>query len=371
MLIWLYTHQKDYDGALTQAKALDKRNQEDGSRIYTLALNATNEEMYDAAIEAYKYLIAKGEQNKYFQKAQSELLSVRKNKVTKGKYTAEDINALHKSFTEYVAKFGKTPQNVQVIRDLANLEANYLYNLDNAISLLEEVLKFPQLQKRIKNEVKLDLGDYYILAGDVWESTLLYSQVDKDEKDSPLGEDARFRNARLSYYKGEFSWAQAQLNILKGATTELIANDALKLSVFIMDNLGLDTSATAMQIYADAELLSIQNKNVEAIAKLDVILKMFPQHALTDDVLFKKASIYLKQKNYTKAIEELEKLVENHNEDILADDAIFTLAEIYQFHQVDTNKAMEYYKKIITDYSDSVLLVEARKRFRTLRGDDI
>lgn len=371
LLIWLYTHQKDYDGALVQAKALDKRNQEDGGRIYLLANDAFNEEMYDAAIEAYQYIISKGEQNRHYAMAQSEILRARKSKLTKGIYTPSDIQALHKSFNDYLNKFGKNPSNVATIRDLANLEANYLYNLDKSISLLEEILQFPQLQKRIKNEVKLDLGDYYVLAADVWESTLLYSQVDKDEKDSPLGEDARFRNARLSYYKGEFSWSQAQLNILKGATTELIANDALKLSVFIMDNLGLDTSTAAMQIYADAELLFIQNKNAEAIAKLDVILKMFPEHALTDDVLYKKANIYLKQKNYPKAIEQLEKLIENHSEDILADDALFTLAEIYQFNQNDDEKAMEYYKRIITDHSDSVLLVEARKRFRTLRGDDI
>lgn len=371
MLIWLYTHQKDYDGALTQAKALDKRNQEDGSRIYMLANNAMNEEQYDAAIDAYNYIVSKGEQNKYFQKAKSEILRARKLKVTTGNYTESDIIALQKAYNDYLEKYGNNPANVQTIRDLANIEAKYIYNLDKAIELLEQVLTFPQLQKRVKNDIKLDLGDYYVLAGDVWEATLLYSQVDKDEKDSPIGEDARFRNARLSYYKGEFSWSQAQLNILKGATTELIANDALKLSVFIMDNLGLDTSTAAMQIYADAELLFVQNKLPEALAKLDVILKMFPDHALSDDVLFKKSQIYLKQRSYEKATEQLEKLLENHSEDILADDALFTLAEIYQFQLNNSEKAMDYYKRIITDYSDSVLLVEARKRFRTLRGDDI
>jgi tetratricopeptide (TPR) repeat protein len=371
MLIWLFTHQKDYDGALVQAKALDKRNNEDGWRIMNLANNAMREELYDAAINAYKYLLTKGEQSVYYRSAQSEILRARKLKVTTGKYTSEDITVLQKAYSEFLDKYGKTPQNAQTIRDLANLEAKYLFNLDKAVELLEALIAYPQLQKRTRSESKLDLGDYYLQMGDVWEATLLYSQVDKDEKDSPLGEDARYRNARLSYFKGEFEWAQAQLNILKGATSELIANDALKLSVFIMDNLGLDTSTTAMKIYADAELLHMQNKNKEALAKLDVILRMFPQHALTDDVLYKKAKIYYRQKEYSEAVAQLEVLVKNHADDILADDAFFMLGEIYQFHLNDETKAMEYYRIIITDYTDSVLLTEARKRFRKLRGDDV
>jgi tetratricopeptide (TPR) repeat protein len=371
MLIWLFTHQKDYEGALVQARALDKRNNEDGWRIMNLANNAMREEAYDAAINAYTYLLTKGEQSNYYRAAQSEILRARKQKLLSGNYSQQDIAALQSAYENFLEKYGKTPQNAQTIRDLANLNARYLFNLDRAIELLEALIVFPQLQKRIRNEAKLDLGDYYLQKGDIWEATLIYSQVDKDEKDSPLGEDARFRNARLSYFKGEFEWAQAQLNILKGATSELIANDALKLSVFIMDNLGLDTSTAAMKIYADAELLYMQNRNTEALAKLDVILKMFPGHALTDDVLMKKARIYLVQRDYDLAVKNLDLIVLNHAEDILADDAIFMLGEIYQKHLNDIEKAMELYKRIITDYTDSVLQEEARKRFRMLRGDGV
>ena len=372
LLIWLFTHQEDYEQALIQAKALDKRNQEEGSRIIVLADNALKEKQYDAAIDGYTYIQSKGEFNRFYQVAKSKAINAKKLKVTTTQsYTQEDLTALNESYQNYLEEYGKNESTAQAMRELANLQAYYIKDIKKAIGTLEEVLEIPNLKKKVKNEVKLDLGDYYILDGDVWEATLFYMQVDKEEKDSPLGEDARYRNARLSYYKGEFQWAQAQLGILKGATTELIDNNALELSVFILDNLGLDTTTTTMQLFADAELLHKQNKDDKALQTLNKILSDFPGHALTDDVLFQKAKINFENRNYTEASKLLEDILENHGDDILADNAAFMLGDIYQNYLNQPEKAMTYYKKIITDYSGSVLLVEARKRFRYLRGDGV
>src|SRR6185503_3809281 len=150
----------------------------------------------------------------------------------------------------------------------------------------KEIIVMMGVNPQLKNQTKLSLGDFYLISGDVWESTLLYSQVDKDEKDSPLGEEARFRNAKLAYYKGDFEWTQTQLEALKSSTSELISNDAINLSVFIIDNLGLDTIETPMQMFAHAELLMYQNRDEEARVKLDSILFLFPGHALFDDIEF-------------------------------------------------------------------------------------
>jgi len=371
LLIWLFINQKDFKSALIQAKALDKKNKNESYRILQLAQTALKEEEYDAAIKGYEYLIEKGENSEFFRAAKAGILKARKNKVLKhNEYTQEDLLALKQAYNDYLQAYGKTFANAKTIRELANLEAKYLNNVDEGIILIEELLKNRSLKKKLKNTLKLDLGDMYVLKGDVWEAVLIYAQVDKDEKDSPLGEDARFRNAKLSYYIGEFGWAQAQLTVLKGATTELIANDALKLSVFIIDNLGLDTSTTAIKMFSEAELLMIQNKNNEAIKKLDSILFLFPQHALEDDILFKKANIYISKKEFYKAEKELLLLLNSKSTDILGDNATYLLAEVYNYQLNDKEKAKEFYKKIIEDYSDSIFLVKARKKYRKLRGDD-
>lgn len=372
LLIWLFTHQNDYDQALIQAKAIDKRKQEDGSRILSLANNALQQKQYDAAIDAYKYIQNKGANNPYFQTAKSLQIKATNLKITTtSNYTTEELTLLQNNYTEYLNTYGINAQNVSSIRELANLEAYYIHDLPKAIQHLEEIISIPNIAKKTKNEVKLDLGDFYVLDNQVWEATLLYAQVDKDEKDSPLGEDARFRNAKLSYYKGEFEWAQAQLGILKGATTELIANNALELFIFIMDNLGLDTTTATMQLFADADLLHQQNKDAEAVRKLEELSAKFPGHALADDVLMMKAKIAIENKEFEKASTLLNGILMSHGEDILADNATFMLGDLYENELNNKEKAMEYYKKIITDYTNSVLLVEARKRFRTLRGDGV
>jgi len=57
--------------------------------------------------------------------------------------------------------------------------------------------------------------------------------------------------------------------------------------------------------------------------------------------------------------------------DILADNATFQLADLYENILGDTTKAQELYEKVLLEYPGSLFVVEARKRFRRLRGDDI
>ena len=196
-------------------------------------------------------------------------------------------------------------------------------------------------------------------------------KVNKAYKEDLLGHEARFKNAKLSYYNSDFQWAQAQFDVLKASTSRLIANDALDLSVFIMDNLNLDTTVLAMKMYATAELLLFQNKFEEAFLQLDSLMASFPGHSLEDDVLYLKAEIYRKTNDYSSAAETYQRIVETYKESIRADNALFALAEIYEYHLKDVEAAKKYYETIFIDYSDSTFAVEARKKFRLLRGDNL
>jgi len=209
------------------------------------------------------------------------------------------------------------------------------------------------------------------MTGEVWEATLLYSQVDKDFGEDVLGHEARFRNAKLSYYNGDFDWAQAQFDVLKASTSKLISNDAIDLSVFILDNVGLDSITKPLAMYAQAELLVFQNKIDEAFSKLDSISTNYPEHGLLDDIAYLKAKIYTKRKDYTKAIEMYSYVVEKFPEDIRADNALFEMADLYENALNDKEKAKELYEKLFMNYSNSILATDARKRFRQLRGDKI
>ena len=279
--------------------------------------------------------------------------------------------ALKKEYNSFLDEFGRNRQTALLMWELSTFEALYLNNLDTAVQILEEVVSYAGVNKNLVAEAKLDMGDYLFMLGNIWDATLLYSQVDKEMKEGELGEKARFRNAMLSYYNGDFEWSQEQFDILKTATSKLISNDAIDMSVFIMDNLGLDTTDVPLKMFAQSDQLIFQNRFDEAFQKMDSILVLFPEHGLEDDILYNKANIFVQQRKYDKAVEAYTKVIENFPEEIRMDNSLFELAELYENVLNQKDKAQALYEQLFLDYSGSTYAIEARKRYRILRGDDI
>jgi len=299
-------------------------------------------------------------------------LSCKRDKLIAGyDYQEADLRDLEIQYNQFLQEFGRNKITAEIITELADLEAFYLNDLDNAIGLLLEMIEYPGLKPTTRANGKINLADFYLMKGEIWEATLLYSQVDKAFKDDILGHEARFRNAKLSYYAGDFQWAQTQFDVLKASTSKLIANDALDLSIFILDNLGLDTSAAALTLYSEADLLVFQNRFDEAFSKLDTIKQSFPDHSLEDDIFYTKSKIYYKQRKFDETAQMLQKIIDDYSDGIRADNALFELADLYEHHLDDVEKAKALYEKIFIEHSGSTFAVEARKRFRRLRGDDV
>lgn len=348
-------------------------NEEDGRRVFDLSTIAELDRDFDAAIEGYKYILEeKGRYSAFFVEAQKNMLSCKRKKLTEGfTFTKEELQQIEKEYEQFLDEIGRNKHTAPIVAELADLEAFYLKNLEKASALLEELIDFPMVDKETQSRAKLSLGDFYLIKGERWEATLLYSQVDKYYKEGDiLGHEARFKNAKLSYFFGDFDWAKTQFDVLKASTSKLISNDAIDMSVFIIDNTQ-DSITEPLEMYAAAELLVFQNRFDEAFVKLDSIKAEFPEHSLDDDVYYLKAQIYKKQRDYPKAITAFEKILEKHKEEIRADNALFEMAEIYELRLDQKDKAKELYEKLFTEFTDSSLAVEARKRFRILRGDKV
>lgn len=372
LLIWMQIQQKDWEGAFIQGKALDKRKKEEGNRMMGLGQLFAQNEAYDVAIKAYQYIISKGPSVYYYTNARIELLNVYYQKVvSKGNYTPADLTELEKNYNTTLSELGKSASTVPLLKNLAHLQAFYLNKTTEAIALLEETIAIPQLESHLQAECKLELADILLMTGDIWEASLRYSQVEKTFKHDEIGQEAKFRVAKISYYTGDFKWAQAQLDVLKGATAKLIANDAMDLSLLISDALAIDTNEAPLMIFARADLLAFQNKDEQAKLTLDSINTLYPNHALADDILYKKAQIELKHAKYTEAAALYENIIKNYGEDILGDDALFKLADLNENQFKNSDKAKELYQQLLEKYPGSLYVVEARKRFRRLRGDSI
>lgn len=366
LLIWRLLQQKQFAEALDLAIDLDKKEGQ-AQRVLHIAGICSANQAYEVAAKAYKYLIDKGQQSHWYQTARIHFLDAKRKHLTLGSYETSDLLELAKEYEALLQDMGKNGGTAAVMQQLAMLKGQYLDKTPEAIALLEETIALSS--GRFQAECKLKLGDLYILADDVWEATLLYGQVEKSFKDNPLGQEAKFRNARLSYYIGEFEWAKGQLDVLKASTSQLMANDALNLSLLISENPGPDSTYGALKMYAGAELLVFRNKLDKAIAVLDSIHIRFPGHALNDDILMAKAEIFIRRNQPGQAAKVLTSVTENYRYDIWADDALFKLGELYETKLKDPAKAQGFYEKLLLEYPGSLYVTEARKRFRTLRGD--
>lgn len=370
LLAWYYTQQGDYESAFQQVRAIDTRLHEDGRRMLGFARLALREKQYKAALTAYNAVSDLGTQKPFYDIAQSETLLVLNRQLrAQPQFSSAAVDSVIIRYDEFLTRYPEY-QLRETARDVAELEARYARNPTKAIERLNRIIQSPQVNRQFRGQCKLDMGDYELLRNNRWESTLLYSQVDKEFKQDMLGEEARFRNARLSYYTGDFAWAQGQLDVLKASTSELIANDALNLSVLITENNPpADSNSTPLLMFARAELLAFQYRDEEGIALLDSIVLAFPNHVLADDILMAKAKIALRKQDYNEAAMFFQQITERFADDVLADDALFQLAVINQEQFNNTDEAKRLFEKLLVDFPGSTFVNEARKRFRTLRGD--
>jgi tetratricopeptide (TPR) repeat protein len=370
MLLWLSIQQKDFRMAFMQARALDRRFQQEGELVLEVAQLSTANESYEVAAQAYQYILEKGEEGTYYLDALVGNLDVRFQSITSGfSYGSEELLALEAEYIQALDDLGIHPATVTLVRNLANLQAFHLGKIEASTTLLNEIINIPQVSQRVRAECRIELADILLLTGQVWDATLLYSQVDRQYRDNPLGHEARYKNARLSYFIGEFDWAKAQLDILKAATSRLVANDAMALSLRIQDNVGSDKDTEPLMRFARAEKLVFMNRFEEALLGLDSIAELFPSHAIADDVLFAKAGVYLKQGEMAMADSLLARVVEEFPAGLLADDALFRRAQLYEQVFNDPEKAMELYQRLMINHPGSLNTVDARNRFRALRGD--
>ncbi len=374
MLIWMLIKQDKFEAAMIQVQALDKRNKEDGERVLELAAKALNSFQYNVAIDGYTYVKAKGPGNYHYEDATIGLLQSQKEKVTNGLYSEASIQKLLTDYDNALQQFGRRASSWEIIRDFAHVKAFFESKYSNkaieeAVKLLKDGLSLPGLDERSLAHLKMELADIYVLADYIWDASLLYGQVEKRFKYDELGFEAKLKNAKVFFYSGDFGWAEAQLDVLKGSTSKLIANDALELSVFISENTGLDTTTEALSVFAKSELMLAQHKYDSALFLLDLIEKNFPGHELSDNILFQRGMIAEEQGQYADAVGFYLRVKQVYPTDILADNALINAGRIYETALKNTNAAMEVYQEILTDYPGSLFVVEARKRFRSLRGD--
>ena len=370
LLIWLFIQEKNFEAAYDQEKALDQRLGLDQKKVFELASICRKNKAFTTALNCYNYIVELGTLSTYYLDAQLAIHQVQKEVLESSIETQpQDWLDLEADFINGLNKLGRTSYTILLLRDLAQIQAFQIHNIGKASTSIQEALTISTASSEDLAECKLVYADILLLQNEIWDAIIYYSQVDKAFKHDLLGHEAKFRRAKISYYQGDFDWAQAQLDVLKKSTSKLIANNAMELSLLIQDNLNLDTTTATMEIFSRADLLVYQNKLNEAYNTLDSIVIDYQGHSLVDEVLFKQYQIKIAQSKIEDASELLDQIINFYSFDILADDAKFAQAQLQETYFKNTERATELYQDIMTNHQDSFYLSESRKRYRVLRQE--
>jgi hypothetical protein len=370
LLIWVFVEEQNYTNALRQAMALDRRTRTEDKSILDFATDAVRQNQFDIAAEALGYLKTRKPESQLLpqidqQHARTLYLKYTNTANRQAAFAAE----INSTFEKLFADQGFVLQTIPLVIDYAHFLAFYQNDILKAITLLTNAMNAKGINALQQAQLKIELSDIHVYNNNLWEATLLYAQIADAHGNNPIGDEAKLKKAKLSYYMGDIYWAQAQVDILKASTSKLTANDAMELAMLITSHFNLDTIAEPLQMFARADLLIYQNKDSLALQTFDTLTTVYPTHTLFDKILMRKASIHEKYFRFEEAANYYEQILKNYNYSTSADDACFYLARMNEFQFKNTERAQELYKTILTDYPGSIFVHESRTRYRYLRGD--
>jgi len=372
MLVWIFIQEKDFKTAFRHASALDKRFDENGSRIFELGnLAASNND--EAAIDCFTYILQKGQDCPFYISSRERLLKTKLDMLERSDLDSSAI-AITQLIGEYetaLGEIGKSNQSVSIMLDYAYALAFFAKKPEKAIQELLQAQQLPNIKSNEKTDIIILLGKCYLFWGDIWEANLIFAKIERKNSNNPAGHNAKFMRAQIAYYLGDFKFAEALLDILKASTSKLISNDAFELAQLINDNSALDTSTIALEMFAHADLLFYQRQADSALLLLDSIHQIFPHHSLEDEILYRKAQYWEKKGLYTKAATYYSEIINAYGYDVLADNALFKLGIMYEEKLNAPEKAQEQFKTLLTKHPSSIFVPEAREHYRKLRGDII
>lgn len=363
-LSWFYVQQKEFGKAFIQEKAIYKRNPASLYNIVNLVQIAIEEEDKETAKEILAFILENTKDAELQMQAYYFLTEMKINDPA-----IKDYSEIEKDLVSLLNQYGITPYSLKLQLLKAHFNTFQMKNPTQGKAILKTALELP-LDEYQKADVKMELADIFLFEEKFNQASLYYSQIEEDLKNDVIGHEASLKSAKTSYFKGDFVWALKQFKELKAVSSQLIANDALEYFLLINDNTIADSTQTALKQFARGDYLIYQNKPQEALSQFQEILKNFKGKEIESVTLYRIGKIHEKLGDYQLALSQYQQIIDFHPEDINIDEALFFTAEIYSKRVIDIEKAKSYYEKLVFHHQDSIYYVEARKKYRELRGDN-
>ena len=363
-LSWFYVQKKELGKAFIQEKAIYRRDPESLSNIVNLGQLAIEEGDQEAAKEILGFVLENTKDLELLIQANSYLLKMKINKAQESEFAAinTELDTLLKEFE--ISPFTLSLQLIQ-----AHFVAFNLKKPEEGKAIVKRALEL-QLNDYEQAQAKMELADILLFEEKFNQALIYYSQIELDLKNDVVAHEASLKAAKTSYFKTDFVWALKQFKELKAANTQLIANDALEYFLLINDNTVADSTQTALTAFAKGDYFLYQNRNQEAIKQFQMILQRFKGQEIEAVTLLRLGKIYEKQGDFTLALSQYQTIIDLHSDGIYIDEALYFSAELYNKTLQMPDKAKPLYEKILFNHQDSIYFVDARRKFRELRGDN-
>ena len=362
-LSWFYVQQKEFEKAFIQQKAIYKRNPESLNNIVNLAQLAIEEDNQEAAKDILGFVLENSKDLELIIQANAYLMEMKI-----GKAAEKDFAGINVELDSLLKQFEISPFTLSLQLIQAHFVAFNLKKPEEGKAIVKKAIEL-RLNDYDAAKAKMELADIFLYEEKFNQALLYYSQIELDLKNDVLAHEATLKAAKTSYFKTDFAWALKQFKELKSANTQLIANDALEYFLLINDNTVADSTQAALKQLAKGDYLLYQNRNQDAVAQFQSILKNFKGQEIEAVTLLRLGEIYEKLGDFNLALSQYQAIIDHHGDGIYIDEALFFSAEIYNKKLQEPEKAKPLYEKIIFNHQDSIHFVEARKKFRQLRGD--
>lgn len=362
-LSWFFAQQKEYGKSFIQEKSIYKRNPESFYNIVSLAQLAIEDDQTETAAEILNFVIENANDIELKIESHTSLLNIMIQKSTPA-----DYSKILATFENLLVTFGSGANTMP----LQILQAQFLTfrtgNPEKSRAILNNCLTLP-IDKYQEATIKMQLADVFLFEEKFNQAQILYTQIQDDLSQDEIGNEASLKAAKTSYYKGDFEWALQQFKALKSASSQLIANDALEIYLLINDNKNSDSTFVSLKKFAKGDYQLYQKKPNDALALFQSILNENKGDDIEPAALIRLGKIYESKNDYAQALIQYEAIINNHKEAIYTDEALFYAGEIYLNKLNQADKAKPLFEKIIFEHQDSIFFVNARNKFRKIRGD--
>lgn len=370
LLVHVFVQEKDFASAFTQLRALERRGAVSSGELFRLAQMTEGNGQWALAERIYTYLKSKGPEDAFYNASMMAFLRSKKEQLSQSGASAAEWQSLAESYRKEGAFLAAEPQKAQWLLDRAEIAAYHLGQEEAAQGFLEDILATGFVSKSNRARAYIALGDLKLYQGERYEAILHYRRAERDFEQSPLGQEAKFKRAKAAYYAGDFEWAQNIFDVLKASVSKLIANDAMRYSLLIKDNMALDSNTEVLSAYARADLHFFQNQLDSARRLLEILALSYSDHPIHDELLFRLGEIHLRQGQKAEAAARWQELVDAYPKGILSDEALYRLALLQQ-EMGQLEAAAQSLEDLFIRFPDSYFSAEARREYRRLRGESL